>query len=143
MNQETRLKDADEFFRVRIPKIERILEVIVIHYKLRNVSNMFLKNVISHVQKSSEFDLSSNEEIFQFITLVAKTAPSFLQLIDNDKGMIVRLNHQIPISDVLKSIRHVIDTSEPLMSVASSFEAGPSNEVLTEHENHPVQISWS
>lgn len=98
---------------MRIPKIERVLEVVSMHYKLRAVSNMFLKNVVSHLNKSSEFDLSSNDEIFQFINFVSKIVPEFLQLVDNQSGLILRLNHQIPLFDVNRKIRQYLTEIDP------------------------------
>ena len=127
LNEETRSLESAQFFSNRIPKIERILEVVSLHYKLRAVSNMFLKNVVSHIQKSSEFDLSSSDEIFQFVDFVAKVAPEFMQLVDNHSGLILRLNHQVTLSEVFRKIRDQLQLNQGTGRLEGTVEVVPPN----------------
>ena len=73
------------------------------YYQMRQVSNMFLVNVVAYVKNNKKFILSENE-ILEFIKTLAKFCPTWLQIVDNQQGSILRLNKSVMLPTILKEI---------------------------------------
>lgn len=98
-------KKEEEFYRVRFPKLIKIIELSAIQFKVRGVSNVFLSNLLMALKKSGEFSLDGEEELGSLLVFVSELPANIVKLVANPTGTIVRWNTDAKVEDAISQVK--------------------------------------
>ncbi|CAD8192119.1 unnamed protein product [Paramecium pentaurelia] len=93
----------------KTPKQQLIALSQLIHqyYHIRDVSNMFLINVVKYSFNSLKHFILDENQIKAYIDQLITLCPYWMQLIENQNGSILRLNKEIDIPSIIRSIEYM------------------------------------
>ncbi|CAD8114791.1 unnamed protein product [Paramecium sonneborni] len=91
------------------PKKQLIALSSLIHqyYLVRDVSNMFLLNVVKYALNSLKQFMLDENQLKNFIDQLIKLCPHWIKLIDNQSGTILRMNKEIDLPSIIRSIEQM------------------------------------
>ncbi|CAD8172179.1 unnamed protein product [Paramecium octaurelia] len=91
------------------PKKQLIALSSLIHqyFLNRDVSNMFLTNVLKYSLNSLKQFLLDENQLKTYIDQLIKLCPHWIQVIENQNGSIVRLNKEIDLPSIIRSIEQM------------------------------------
>ncbi|CAD8175030.1 unnamed protein product [Paramecium pentaurelia] len=105
--QEKQKSDESQDDKQQSSKKQHILVATMLHqyYQQRDVSNMFLNNVLKYIHDHNSNVLMSIEQIKTIIMNLIQTIENWLQLIDNPGGQILRLNKEKDIPNIINQLQ--------------------------------------
>ncbi|CAD8097104.1 unnamed protein product [Paramecium sonneborni] len=91
------------------PKKQLIALSSLIHqyFLLRDVSNMFLSNVIKYTLSSLKQFMFDENQLKNYIDQLLKLCPHWIKLIDNQNGTILRMNKEIDLPSIIRLIEQM------------------------------------
>ncbi|CAD8054393.1 unnamed protein product [Paramecium primaurelia] len=91
------------------PKKQLIAISSLIHqyFLIRDVSNMFLTNIVKYSLNSLKQFILDENQLKTYIDQLIKLCPHWIQLIDNQNGQILRLNKEIDLPSIIRSIEQM------------------------------------
>lgn len=91
-NENLKKREVQDYYKIRTPKILKMIDILHLDYKIKNVSNMLLKKVIEHLQNAVGVDLTDEGEICKYISFISKVVPDFIKVLDTSNGVFIRIN---------------------------------------------------
>lgn len=83
-------------------KLKQIAMSIRSYYVERKVSNLFLKLVVDKLSKNAYGSLMEKSQIEDHIQELVRRCPSWLAILDNSEGKILRLCQSLQLADIYK-----------------------------------------
>ncbi|KAL4499203.1 hypothetical protein ABPG72_006789 [Tetrahymena utriculariae] len=90
----------------RIPEIKKVVEIIIVYYIQRKVSNMFYASVVDYLTQSSNIIISKSAAI-EIIDYLISNCPFWITLIPNKQGSIIRIDKSVALSKILAEVEKV------------------------------------
>lgn len=87
-------------------QIVRVANSIKMHYNSRKLDNMFLVKVVEKVYKTNKLNLIGKNEIQDLIDIIVMKSDGWLEYVDNEAGVILRMNKEIAYNGVLKKLKN-------------------------------------
>lgn len=98
-----KLEDEGKKLPQVTPLTRDIAKMIFLHYKLRDVENMFFVGVVNYLRKN----LAENSlvEIAEQVKLIERICPDWLFEVQNRAGKILRINKSLRLEEVLAVLK--------------------------------------
>ncbi|EAR97866.1 DNA replication factor Cdt1 (macronuclear) [Tetrahymena thermophila SB210] len=90
----------------RIPEIKKVVEIIMVYYIQRKVSNMFYASIVDYLTQSSNIIISKSSAI-EMIDYLIQNCPFWITLIPNKQGSIIRIDKSVALSKILAEIEKI------------------------------------
>ncbi|KAL4454704.1 hypothetical protein ABPG74_021909 [Tetrahymena malaccensis] len=90
----------------RIPEIKKVVEIMIVYFIQRKVSNMFYASVVDYLTQSNNIIISKSSAI-EIIDYLIQYCPFWITLIPNKQGSIIRIDKSVSLSKILTEVEKI------------------------------------
>eukprot|EP01016_Furgasonia_blochmanni_P033494 TRINITY_DN3508_c0_g1_i1.p3 TRINITY_DN3508_c0_g1~~TRINITY_DN3508_c0_g1_i1.p3 ORF type:complete len:160 (+),score=42.03 TRINITY_DN3508_c0_g1_i1:457-936(+) len=99
-------KARDEFdtIRTRGNELKKIAEIIKVYFTHKEVTSIYMVNVVEHVEGANKSLIMSKPEILSAIEFIIKHCPYWLSVIEKPYGKILKIDKTVPLLRIYEDI---------------------------------------
>ena len=84
--------------------ILEIINLLYLVYSIKKINNMFLEELLNYFMEKTKLGRNSKNEIYIIIKFLIKTVPKFIQEINQEIGIIIRIDRNYEKNLVIRKV---------------------------------------